>query len=179
MGYCGPGRTNSEYEEHWPEVLCLYEHAAQSWLDLGGEQRVRSILEWAIDRTHASMVMFGKGAQGPAAYSRFSPLLREYGRRLGYRLVVEEGRWPQSVTSGEELPVPLVWRNLGNAPPYVDFAVELCLLTAKGQLVCRRVMEPPQVCTRKWLPFLGASWTRSLLARGRSFAARPARPRAA
>lgn len=156
MRYCGPGRTNPEYEQHWPEVLCLYENGAGSWLDWRGERRVRDILEWAIDRTHASIVMVGKGPGGVRAYSRFNSLVREYGLRLGYRLVVEEGRWPQSVGAGEELPVSLAWRNLGNAPPYVDFAVELSLLTPEGERMCRRVVEPPQVHTKEWLP--GKQW---------------------
>lgn len=152
MRYCGPGQSNPEYEENWEEALCLYENGGGSWLDWGDRAHVRAVLEWAIDRTHASIVMVGKHDRGQAAYRRYRALVKEYGRRLGYRLVVEEAGWPASVARGGELAVSLTWGNEGNAPPYVDFAVEVSLLTKGGEVACSTVLEPEKVGTKAWLP---------------------------
>jgi len=152
MGYCSPGRTNPEYEAHWPEVLCLYENGGGSWLDWGNERGVRNMLDWAMDRTHASIVMVGKGRMGARAYHEFEPAVQQYGQRLGYRLVVEEASWPVSVSPGEELAVSLTWGNLGNAPPYRDFMLELSLLTEEGEVVCSEAVELSDPPTTDWLP---------------------------
>jgi len=152
MRYCGPGKENPEYEANWPKVLCLYENGGGSWLNWGNEARVRATLDWAIDRTHASIVMVGKGHSGEESYRRFLPLVQEYGRRVGYRLVVETAEWKESVRPGQALSVALTWRNLGNAPPYVDFAVELSLLASDGEVAASHVVAPAQARTTTWLP---------------------------
>lgn len=152
MEYCGPGRENPEYEQNWDEVLCLYENGAGSWLDFGSRGQVRAILDWAVDRTHASIVMVGKGERGEQCYARQRRLIEEYGPRLGYRLVVEEAGWKSKAAPGSELAVSLSWRNLGNAPPYVDFALELSLLSAAGEPVCSTVLGPSALHTKTWLP---------------------------
>jgi len=149
MDYCGPGRTNPEYEDNWQSVLCLYENGGGTWLGWGGEARVRAILEWAIDRTHASIVMVGKGKPGARCYAQYSSLVETYGRRLGYRLAVKTATWPAPALRGTRADVTLAWQNLGNAPPYLDFALEVALLAADGT-VARRETVTAQ--TRKWLP---------------------------
>ncbi len=152
MDYCGPGRENPEYEQNWEKVLCLYENSDGSWADLGNIKQVRAILDWAIDRTHASIVMVGKGEATRWAYRHYLTLVEEYGRRLGYRLVVEEASWPAGAKAGGGLPVSLAWRNLGNAPPYVDFALEVSLLDKSGRAVCSEVVPPDKLNTEAWLP---------------------------
>jgi hypothetical protein len=152
MDYCGPGRENREYEQNWEKVLCLYENGGGSWIDIAGARRIRALLDWAIDRTHASIVMVGKGERTERAYRQFLTLVEEYGQRLGYRLVVEEASWPVGAKPGGELPISLLWRNLGNAPPYVDFALEVSLLNGSGKVVCSEVVAADKLNTKAWLP---------------------------
>jgi len=152
MDYCGPGQTNPEYEGHWQEALCLYENSDGSWLDLGDEARVRRILDWAIDRTHASIVMVGKWNEGQRSYDRYQSLVTEYGKRLGYRLVVQEASLPATVAPGADLPVTLAWQNLGNAPPYVSFALKVELLGPSGKLLGAATVAPEKLGTTTWTP---------------------------
>jgi len=152
MEYCRPGRENPGYEQNWEKVLCLYENGFGSWLDFGSQREVRAVLDWAIDRTHASIVMVGKGERGAQCYGRHLGLVEEYGQRLGYRLVIEEARWKATAAPGTELAVSLAWRNLGNAPPYVDFALELSLLDAAGRPACSTVVGPSALGAKTWLP---------------------------
>jgi len=149
MDYCAPPRTNNEYEANWQSVLCLYENGGGTWLNWGSEERIRAILEWAIDRTHASIVMLGKGKRAQRCYDGCKPLVTEYGLRLGYRLTIDESTWPASVKPGAALPVTLSWRNLGNAPPYVDFSLETTLLAPDGSVACSKALPCE---THKWLP---------------------------
>ncbi|MCJ7821624.1 MAG: DUF4832 domain-containing protein, partial [Armatimonadetes bacterium] len=100
----------------------------------------------------ASIVMVGKGRSGEESYRRFLPLVEEYGWRVGYRLVVETADWKEGIHPGEPLPVTLIWRNAGNAPPYVDFAVELSLLAPDGEVAASHVVPPAQARTTTWLP---------------------------
>jgi hypothetical protein len=149
MDYCAPPRDNPEYEGNWQSVLCLYENGGGTLLNFGSEARVRAILDWAIDRTHASIVMFGKSRRAQRCYDQYKSLLEEYGLRLGYRLAIDEGTWPASVRRAAAVPITLTWRNLGNAPPYVDFSLETALLTPDGSLAFSNC-SPQQ--THKWLP---------------------------
>jgi hypothetical protein len=152
MSYCGPGQTNPEYEQHWREVLCLYENGFGNWLDWGDEASVRATLEWAIDRTHASIIMAGKERRSIRSYEKFLPLVEDHGKRLGYRLVVEEASWPDSVGAGDDLDVSLLWRNLGSAPPYQSFALEVALLTPAEAIACSHVIPPDALGSAEWLP---------------------------
>jgi hypothetical protein len=156
MPYCGPGRTNPEYEQNWERVLCLYENGYGSWLDWNedkdaradtDEPQVRATLEWAIDRTHASIIMVGKGERGAASYRRFRSLVEDYGRRVGHRLVTDSAKWNATVHRGDQLPISLAWRNTGNAPPYVDFAVEISLVARDGRPACSEIIAPAQAHT--------------------------------
>jgi hypothetical protein len=152
MEYCGPGRDNPEYEQNWGQVLCLYENGAGSWLDFGSRRQVRAVLDWAVDQTHASIVMVGKGERGERCYRRHRGLVEEYGQRLGHRLVVEEARWRSEAAPGHRLEVSFTWRNLGNAPPYLAFALELSLLNDAGEPICSTVAAPSALGTRTWVP---------------------------
>lgn len=152
MPYCGPGKTNPQYEENWDQVLCLYENGYRDWRDWGGEQNVRAVLDWAIERTHASIVMAGKGESSLRSYRPFLPLIEEYGPRLGYRLVVQEAQWPRTVSAGADIPLTLVWRNLGNAPPYQPFGLETSLLDHSGNAVWSTLTDPEALATTTWMP---------------------------
>jgi hypothetical protein len=161
MPYCGPGRTNPEYEQNWERVLCLYENGYGSWLDWNDEKdaragidepQVRATLDWAIDHTHASIIMVGKGERGAESYRRFLPLVENYGRRVGYRLVADSAEWHATVHPGDQLPIALAWRNTGNAPPYVDFGVEISLVAPGDRSACSEIIPPAQAHTTTWLP---------------------------
>jgi hypothetical protein len=65
---------------------------------------------------------------------------------------VEEAKWKAKAAPGTELAVSLAWRNLGNAPPYVGFALELSLLDAAGKPACSTVVRPSALQTKTWLP---------------------------
>lgn len=47
---------------------------------------------------------------------------------FGYRLVMDEARWPSRVEPGGDLPLALTLRNLGSAPFYYAWVIELALL---------------------------------------------------
>ena len=54
-------------------------------------------------------------------------------RRLGYRLVIRELRHPAIVRSGENLPVTMVWQNVGSAPCYRPYRMAVRLTGPSGK----------------------------------------------
>ncbi|MBN1809360.1 MAG: DUF4832 domain-containing protein [Planctomycetes bacterium] len=156
MDYSRAGRTNKDFETHWPQALCMFENGYVDWTDSAGSgwgtpENVRSTLEWAIDKCHASIVMVGKGDGAFNAYRQYEPLMKELGKRLGYRLAVTKALYQDPAQSGAAWSIALLWSNLGNAPPYRDYAVEISIL--KGTSVYyRHVVPPEQARTSTWVP---------------------------
>ena len=156
MDYSRAGRRNVEFERHWPEVLCMFENGYVDWTDAAGSgwgnpEAVRSTLDWAINQCHASIVMVGKGRGAFEAYRVYEPLVKEFGKKLGYRLAVTKASYHDPATSGGSWGISLFWENLGNAPPYRDYAVEISLLSG-ANVNYRYIIPSDKAQTRKWLP---------------------------
>jgi hypothetical protein len=70
---------------------------------------------------------------------------------FGYRFVIDEARYPLRVEAGVNLPVSFTVRNLGSAPIYYNWPVEVSLLDAKSrEPVWKATFD--DLDTREWLP---------------------------
>jgi hypothetical protein len=70
---------------------------------------------------------------------------------FGYRFVIDRVRYPSRVEPGAVLPVTLAVRNLGSAPLYYNWPLEVSLLDEKShQPVWRAVFTNLDI--RRWLP---------------------------
>jgi hypothetical protein len=156
MDYSRAGKTNPAFEKNWPKVMCLYENGYVDWTDASGPgwgnaDAVRSTLDWAINTCHASIVMVGKGQGAPKAYKAYEPLVKEFGKKLGYRLAVTKASYQDPVYAGGMWQMALMWENLGNAPPYRDYACEITLVDGPN-VYFRYVVPADKVQTKTWLP---------------------------
>lgn len=156
MDYSRAGRRNTEFMNHWDEVPCLFENGYIDWTDTSGagwgsEERVRSTLEWAINECHACIVMVGKGDGAFRAYRTFENLVKEYGKKVGYRLAVTAASVQDPATVGSTWRTTLVWQNLGNSPPYEDYALEIALVRG-AKTYFREILPAEKVRTSTWAP---------------------------
>jgi len=81
---------------------------------------------------------------------------QEIQETLGYRFVIEEARFSAQVAKGGELRVEFHVKNVGSAPFYYDWPVEVALLSPDTHQVVWRA-NFAQVDIRTWLP--GDNWT--------------------
>ena len=61
--------------------------------------------------------------------------------RLGYRFVLKEASWPQTVPLGEACEIGAEWVNVGVAPPLEELVASWTLLDGKGTVVWTSVDE--------------------------------------
>lgn len=71
----------------------------------------------------------------------------EIGKKLGYRLVLDEASFPKKAPPGGVLPLKLKIRNVGYAPMFNPRPVNIVLDDGKTRHVARLDVDP-----RKWLP---------------------------
>ncbi len=91
----------------------------------------------------------------------------EVQRAFGYRLVIDEVRFPAAVAPGKSFSVSFVVRNLGSAPPYYPWPVEASLLDPKTRApVWTGIFK--EADARRWLP--GDAWDE----KQEAYAAKPA-----
>lgn len=76
-------------------------------------------------------------------------------RAFGYRFVIEEARYPAALKPGAPFTVKLKVRNLGSAPFYYPWPLELSLLDPATRKVVWK-QQASGIDLRKWLP--GDSW---------------------
>jgi hypothetical protein len=69
---------------------------------------------------------------------------------MGYRFVMDECRYPATVSPGGKLDVTFTVRNVGSAPFYYNWPVEVSLLDAKGQPVWKATLKDVDI--RAWMP---------------------------
>lgn len=156
MDYSRAGRRNEEFEKYWKDVPCLFENGYLDWTDTSGpgwgsEENVRSTLEWAVDHCHACIVMVGKGSNAFRAYQQYEHLVREFGKRLGYRLAVTRASFEDPLKKGGSWNVRLAWENLGNTPPYQDYAVEIAFVNGP-KTYFRYILPAEKAHTSTWVP---------------------------
>lgn len=70
-------------------------------------------------------------------------------RLMGYRFSVEKVNYTPSVDSGNTLSLSIDWRNLGVAPFYYNWPLEVSLVDSKGKVVASKVQD---VNITSWLP---------------------------
>ena len=156
MAYQTAGKRNREFQRYWKEVPCLFENGYVDWTDASGpgwgsEEAVRSTIRWAIEECHACIVMVGKGEGTFRAYRRFEHLIKEFGKKLGYRLAVVKASYADPARPGATWKVNLLWQNMGNSPPYRDYAVEVALVRGL-KAYYRYIVPAEQARTSRWLP---------------------------
>jgi len=71
----------------------------------------------------------------------------EIGKRLGYRLVLDEASWPNGIAPGGVLPLSLKIRNVGFAPMFNPRPVRIVLADGKTRWVATWKVDP-----RRWMP---------------------------
>ncbi len=152
MAYCRAGRTNRPYERYWKQVPCLYENGYVDWVDWQNYGTdARACVEWAVDQTHACIVMVGKGTGAERSYSQYESIVEEVGRRLGSRLRVKAAQYVTPTRSRGRFSVGLVWTNSGNTPVYRDLDLEVALM--RGPAYAARQVIPAKVArVRTWMP---------------------------
>lgn len=150
-----PSRATWPVSGLWPELPVLFEGGGEGggvygWTLQGMEPR--QVLDWALEHACPSYVNIGGAETASARASEELPgLLREYGRRLGYRFVLLEATCPVTAAAGAPLPLDLVWANRGVAPCYADRPLELALFGEDGALA-GTLLANPQPATGRWAP---------------------------
>jgi hypothetical protein len=94
-------------------------------------------------RWHASTI----NIKSTAIPAEWKAKFREFGKRLGYRLVLRKLEYPRAAKAGAMMPVSMWWLNAGVAPVYGEYALALELRSPSASAAIR---VPADV--RKWLP---------------------------
>jgi len=118
----------------------------QEWVDKGYD--VHYIFQYALDM-HGSFLN-NKSSALPAG-SEYRTEVEWLLKKLGYRLVLRSLTHPKSTTAGTSMPVSMRWENLGVAPPYHPFALQVRLSPPAGS-GAQPVILDTQTDVRTWLP---------------------------
>ncbi|NNF12833.1 MAG: DUF4832 domain-containing protein [Gemmatimonadetes bacterium] len=105
---------------------------------------VQESFDWALDN-HIS-VFNGKSTPIPDPYW---PIVEDFLKRAGYRLVIESLTHPGTASPGEEVVIETTWKNLGVAPPYLPHEVSFRLRDSNGEVA---VQEVSGADILDWLP---------------------------
>jgi len=113
---------------------------------LKDDKKTNNLIKWIKD-THASSLGW------IADYSKDDNSLSKNAARvqkiLGYRYVINSATYNRRVNTGEELSLELQISNVGSAPFYYKWPVQLMLLNLKKQVVWK---ETANIDIRQWLP---------------------------
>jgi hypothetical protein len=107
-----------------------------------GEKEVRYIFDQAL-KWHVSSF----NAKSSPVPREWKPLVDDWLRKMGYRLVLRKLAYPARVQPNGALPFETWWENKGVAPCYEDFALALRLVGPKRTLVRLTDARIPS-----WLP---------------------------
>jgi hypothetical protein len=132
-------------ENAWRRAPVAFEppHTLAEFVEKGWP--ARHIFNYAL-ALHGS-TFNGKSAPLPDDPA-FRDELRQFLRRLGYRLVLEELAHPTSVQPGASLDVTMKWRNVGSAPCYRPYRLAYRLTGRDGF----RTVIVGGVTVDQWLP---------------------------
>jgi hypothetical protein len=116
----------------------------RSWRDKQhyGEKDVRYVFEQAL-KWHVSSF----NAKSSPVPPEWKPLVDEWLKKMGYRLVLRKLTYPPRVAPGGALPITSWWENEGVAPCYSDFALALRLVGGG-----RSVVRATDARVPSWLP---------------------------
>jgi hypothetical protein len=103
-----------------------------SWRDKQGygEKEVRYVFEQAL-KWHVSSF----NAKSSPVPKEWQPLVDEWLKKMGYRLVLRKLTYPAKVAPNGALPYRTWWENKGVAPCYEDFALALRLVGPKATVL--------------------------------------------
>jgi hypothetical protein len=107
-----------------------------------GQKEVRYIFDQAL-KWHVSSF----NAKSSPVPREWKPLVDDWLRKMGYRLVLRKLAYPARVQPNGALPFETWWENKGVAPCYEDFALALRLVGPKRTLVRLTDARIPS-----WLP---------------------------
>jgi hypothetical protein len=113
---------------------------------LSSDECTDNIIDW-IGRTHASSLgWIAEYTQGDAALAKNAARIQ---KALGYRYVIRQATYPSAVQPGEALPITFDVSNVGNAPFYYPWPVEVSLLDGERSPVWSETIHAD---IRTWLP---------------------------
>jgi hypothetical protein len=113
---------------------------------LGNDKYTDYVITW-IMRTHASSL--GWIAEYNQHYSEIKTNTARIQKALGYRFVIRSGMYKEMVHPGEEMVIGFKVSNIGAAPFYYQWPVEISLLDHNHKPVWKNLLNPD---IRSWLP---------------------------
>ena len=133
------------FADHWKKAPVVFE-----WYGNYDYLRQRG---WSFDRAvefmKANHVTFINDNVGRVPVEQM-PKLQQLARLAGYRFVLREVFHPVRVAPGKTLAVNMKWSNVGVGKLYRQYVLTLCLLDAKGTIVCHQIQK--DVDPTRWLP---------------------------
>lgn len=129
----------------WKTAPVIFEPCwtMQKWKEMGFSADY--ILTFAL-AMHASVIN-NKNSPVPPEWQ---PIVKEFSRKIGYRLVLKEIKYPQSIQRRNDLPIQMVWENKGVAPCYRRYPLAFRLRrNTPGR---KTYVIPGEADIRKWLP---------------------------
>ena len=113
---------------------------------LSSDECTDHVIDW-IRRTHTSSLgWIAEYTQGRVDLAANAARMQ---KALGYRYVLRTATYPQTVQPGGKLSLRFEVSNVGSAPFYYPWPVEVCLLNAQREPVWRGTMHAD---IRDWLP---------------------------
>jgi hypothetical protein len=110
--------AKTEAQDAWKHAPVAFESCwdMQKWKDSSWD--LRSIFDYAL-RCHVSYVNNKSAPIPEGTREEVERLIRQ----MGYRLVLRSLEHPAEVKVSGEIPISLIWENVGVAPPYCDYRV--------------------------------------------------------
>jgi hypothetical protein len=145
MHYFYPSRVEDAGAlDTWKTAPVAFETCGtiQNWVDKGFE--VKYIFDYAL-AFHTSILNNKSSSIPPETW----PLVNDFLRRMGYRLVLRELRHPKEITPAGMFVLTARWANVGVAPLYREGQVAWRLRSASGDTV---PLGTSKVSVRSWLP---------------------------
>ena len=99
----------------WPNTPVILEHGHYDMLKARGSWDKLRLLE-AVEEYHSSYLSLHWWPQ--EFYKQNKDIIEKINRRLGYRLNLQELKYPEAVEIGERFNVEWTWANVGVAPCY-------------------------------------------------------------
>jgi hypothetical protein len=125
------------------------------WVDAGYD--VQKIFGYGLD-LHGSFLN-NKSTALPAG-AQYRQYIEAFLKKLGYRFVLRELRYPEAFERGRKVPVTMSWDSIGVAPCYADFHPAVQLTPKAGGTP---VVFTSTASVRQWLPGTGLPASLELL----------------
>jgi len=153
-GYTGPHGfyyferlAKAKATEAWKTAPISFEMCTplSAWLKAAqGHPDFRYTFAQAL-KMHVSTVNGGSHPIPP----QMRPLVDDFSRKMGYRLVLRQVAHRRTARPGEEFPVEMKWENIGVAPCYRPYRLAVQLQSRSGKVACQLQSAAD---LRTWLP---------------------------